>query len=105
VMGTLVVDTPTRHTCHAKGCGRACKPEHLMCAPCWALVPRPLQAAVYKHYRPGQCDDKRPSKEWFKAADAAIIAVVNAREEQKKARRERRALPGQLSFDDADKEK
>ena len=36
------------------------------------MVPRKIQRAVWAAYRPGQCDDMRPSAEWFVAADAAI---------------------------------
>lgn len=46
-----------------------------MCYRHWKMVPADLQRAVWAAYRPGQCDDKRPSEEWFKAADAAIEAV------------------------------
>jgi DNA polymerase III epsilon subunit-like protein len=40
------------------------------------MVPPELQAAVWRHYRPGQCDDMRPSPEWHAAADAAIKSVA-----------------------------
>lgn len=63
------------HHCHARFCAKACKPEWLMCYAHWKMVPRPLQQAVWAAYRPGQCDDMKPSPEWFKAADAAIEAV------------------------------
>ena len=43
-----------------------------MCRRHWGLVPRSLQRAVWDAYRPGQCDDKRPSEAWHRAADAAI---------------------------------
>jgi hypothetical protein len=36
------------------------------------MVPKPIQRAVWRAYRPGQCDDKRPSEAWHQAADAAI---------------------------------
>lgn len=49
-----------------------------MCPKHWALVPAHIQKAVYKHYRAGQCDDYRPSEEWFAAAEAAIKAVSAA---------------------------
>jgi hypothetical protein len=39
------------------------------------MVPAHIQGAVYKNYRHGQCDDKRPSQAWHDAADAAIKAV------------------------------
>jgi len=41
------------------------------------MVPRKIQLAVYRHYRPGQCYDwSLISKEWHEAADAAIKAVA-----------------------------
>jgi hypothetical protein len=69
------------HTCHARGCTRTVKPELLMRLQHWRLVPRDIQRAVWENYRPGQCDDKRPSSEWFNAAEAAI-GYVALREKQ-----------------------
>jgi hypothetical protein len=48
----------------------------LMCRKHWSRVPAVVQRAVYATYRPGQCDDKRPSLEWHQAADAAIGYVA-----------------------------
>jgi hypothetical protein len=62
--------------CHARGCHGVVKPELLMCWAHWRMVPRNIQAAVYAAYRPGQCDDKKPSASWFVAADAAIGFVA-----------------------------
>lgn len=67
---------PDAHRCHAVGCVAKVKPEMLMCAKDWRLVPRGIQQAVYRHYRDGQCDDKNPSEAWHVAADAAIGAVA-----------------------------
>ena len=64
------------HTCHAEGCSVNCRPEYLMCYPHWKRVPKPLQAAVYRHYRAGQCDDMNPSREWMMAAEQAICYVA-----------------------------
>lgn len=64
------------HTCHALGCEVEVKPELLMCRKHWGMVPAKLKREVWKHYRAGQCDDKRPSKEWRQAANEAIIAVA-----------------------------
>lgn len=61
------------HTCHAEGCKIPVNPEKLMCQKHWAMVPSMLQKEVMNHYRPGQCVDKRPSREF-------IIAAKNARE-------------------------
>lgn len=63
------------HHCHARRCEARCPPEYLMCFRHWKMVPAELQAAVWKHYRAGQCDDMRPSAAWHEAATAAIAAV------------------------------
>lgn len=70
-----VVAASGKHHCHAHGCKVATKPEMLMCRPHWFMVPKHLRDLVWATYRPGQCDDKQPSVEWFAAADAAILAV------------------------------
>ena len=72
------------HTCHARGCSVEVPPELLMCRTHWFKVPRRIQQAVYATYRPGQCDDMKPSKAWHEAADAAIGFVAQA--ERKKIR-------------------
>lgn len=64
------------HHCHAVACDRDCKPEFLMCFRHWNLVPADLKARVWATYRPGQCNDKRPSAEWHEAADNAIKFVA-----------------------------
>jgi hypothetical protein len=64
------------HHCHARLCTTSVRPELLMCARHWHLVPPRIQRAVYAAYRPGQCDDKKPSKAWHEAADAAIGYVA-----------------------------
>lgn len=64
------------HTCHATACNAHCKPEHLMCAAHWALVTPATKRAVLTHYRPGQCNDMRPSKEWLDAANLAVGEVA-----------------------------
>lgn len=69
---------PLPHTCHARDCAKPVKPEILMCFAHWRKVPSVIQRAVWAAYRPGQCDDKHPSKEWFRAADAAIGYVARA---------------------------
>ena len=66
------------HTCHARDCGAAVRPELLMCLRHWRMVPRTIQRAVWAAYRPGQCADMRPSEAWHRAADAAIGYVARA---------------------------
>ncbi len=69
------------HRCHARGCTARTPPEKLLCPKHWRMVPAIIQRDVYAHYRPGQCDDKQPSVEWHRAADAAIghVAVQEKR--------------------------
>jgi hypothetical protein len=64
------------HLCHATGCTVPVRPELLMCEVHWGMVPREQQKLVLKHYRPGQCDDGNPSREWCQAADQAIASVA-----------------------------
>lgn len=65
----------TAHKCHAKGCETEVAPTSLMCGKHWAMVPGKIKFKVIQHYRKGQCDDKRPSKEWAMAARDAINEV------------------------------
>lgn len=83
-----------KHHCHARGCEATCPPQYLMCGKHWGMVPLKLQREVWKHYRVGQCDDKRPSKSWLDAADAAIEAVAKREAEiaAKKAEQDARQL-------------
>ena len=74
---TATVTSCERHHCHAVTCGKHVKPELLMCRGHWLMVPASIQRRVWATYRPGQCDDKQPSKEWHAAADAAICAVAH----------------------------
>ncbi len=49
-----------------------------MCKRHWFMVPMLIRHRIWKHYRKGQCDDMRPSKEWHEAAKDAIAAVYKA---------------------------
>lgn len=64
------------HLCHAVGCKVAVPPKLLMCLRHWRMVPKALQAEVWRTYRPGQEIDKRPSSEYMTASNAAIDAVA-----------------------------
>ena len=79
------------HHCHARGCNVAVHPELLMCLRHWRMVPKSIQRAVWRTYREGQCDDKRPSKAWDEAASAAI-GFVARREGQPITKSEQQAL-------------
>ena len=78
------------HTCHANLCNASCAPERLMCRTHWAMVPPETQRLVLAKYRPGQCIDMRPSKEWTEAALLAVAQV--AQQERKPMSKRQRAL-------------
>jgi hypothetical protein len=66
------------------------------------MVPAAIQREVYDTYRHGQCDDKRPSRDWHDAASAAI-GFVAMRENEGLTKSEARALArrghGQMLID------
>jgi hypothetical protein len=66
------------HKCHAKGCNQEIPPRLLCCARHWRMVPKRLQAAIWKHYRPGQEIDKDPTPEYLEVMRQAIEAVDQA---------------------------
>jgi uracil-DNA glycosylase family 4 len=73
---TLPLFKEPEHRCHALRCHVVVPPEQLMCRMHWSRVPREIQRRVWATYRKGQCEDRRPSKAWLEAADAAIAAVA-----------------------------
>lgn len=83
------------HTCHANFCKKHCRPELLMCPSHWRMVPEDVQRDVYTNYRRGQCDDMRPSQEWFDAAQTAIACVAEA-EGKPMSRHQRELLNARL---------
>lgn len=66
------------HQCHARECSAPCPPSRLMCGRHWRMVPKPVARKVWETYRPGQEVDKRPSRAYLDAADAAVEAVAQA---------------------------
>ena len=75
-MADTTPSTTALHYCHAHACTRACKPEYLMCRKHWNQVPHVNKVLVLSTYRPGQCEDKRPSNKWIIAANLAIAEVA-----------------------------
>ena len=65
----------SKHTCAARNCDVVVPPSRLMCGRHWRMVPPGLQAAVWRHYRPGQGRDRRPSREYLRAMMAAIRSM------------------------------
>lgn len=56
------------HTCHWPGCGVKVPPSMWGCRSHWFRLPLSLRHNIWKHYRPGQEIDKRPSAEYIAAA-------------------------------------
>lgn len=77
--GTLRTPTMTHH-CHALGCKAACPPRHLMCGPCWAKVPAPLQAEVYRTVKLRGPDCDASWAPWWRAQAKAIHHVAMLKE-------------------------
>jgi hypothetical protein len=70
------------HHCHARNCKTPVKPELFMCFKHWKMISKKTQRLVWLYYRPGQCDDKQPSKEWLNAANLAIEEVIQKEKKQ-----------------------
>jgi hypothetical protein len=61
--------------CHAIGCDKPVAPKFLMCGAHWRRVPVDIQRRIWKHYRPGQEIDKRPTAEYLAVMKEAIESV------------------------------
>ena len=55
------------------GCGRSVRAGHLMCGPCWSLVPGPIQKAVYRTWRAFNAG----TGEWEPYATAREAAIAS----------------------------
>lgn len=64
------MSTSEKHTCHWPGCGKAVPPAMWGCRAHWFALPATLRARIWRHYRPGQEIDKRPSAEYIETAKA-----------------------------------
>jgi hypothetical protein len=49
------------HFCHAHRCTRIIPPKLYMCLQHWNQLPKDIQAAIWRHYLPGQEKTKTPS--------------------------------------------
>ena len=70
----------TQHTCHALGCKAYCPPAHLMCFPCWRLVPRDMQTEVYRTVKLRGPHADASWAPWWRAQARAIHAVAMKRD-------------------------
>lgn len=61
-------DSPGSHTCHWPGCKVKVAPALWGCGRHWFKLPARLRNLIWKTYRPGQEQDKKPSPEYVEAA-------------------------------------
>lgn len=64
------------HTCHAIGCSKRVPPDLFLCKPHWFQLPARLRSLIWRHYRPGQCDDMNITREYAKAAKECLLALA-----------------------------
>ena len=64
------------HKCHIGHCNVKTKPELLFCRKHWAMVPQKMKDQVWEFYKEGQCNTKRPSRNWVMAAANARVYVT-----------------------------
>ena len=64
------------HQCHATDCPTPVPPEMFMCRRHWFSLPSGLRRAIWRTYRPGQCDDWNISTAYSEAAKAAVRYVA-----------------------------
>lgn len=62
------LNNPTGHTCHWPGCKKKCPPTFWGCREHWFMLPNEFRQAIWKHYRPGQEQDKKPSPDYVRIA-------------------------------------
>lgn len=61
-----------KHHCHAHGCERAVPPRLFVCRKHWGMLDERIKAAIWRHYRPGQENDKNPSLSYLAVQQYAV---------------------------------
>lgn len=64
------------HHCHATGCEVKTPPEMFMCRRHWYTLPKAMRDAIWRTYRPGQCDDWNISHAYANAARTAVRYIA-----------------------------
>lgn len=67
-----------RHECHWPGCGVQVPPAMWGCKSHWFTLPASLRNEIWRHYRPGQEIDGRPSADYINVAKQ-VQEWINAR--------------------------
>lgn len=65
------------HKCHCIGCTTIVLPEMFMCKMHWFKLPPDMRRAIWREYRPGQCDDMNPAKSYCEVAKACVFYIAH----------------------------
>lgn len=60
------------HLCHNPNCRRPLAARYVAHPSAWFALPRSIRAGIWSHYRSGQEIDKRPTRTYLDALEAAI---------------------------------
>ena len=66
-----------KHHCHWPGCEKRVTPAMWGCRTHWYALPATLRAKVWRAYRPGQEEDKRPSQDYIAVAREVRDWIAN----------------------------
>lgn len=64
------------HACHAPGCNRRVSPKMFACRDHWCQLRKTTRNAIWREYRPGQENDKRPSARYMAVQRFACAELV-----------------------------
>ncbi len=62
----------SEHACHNPNCGKPIPPHLVSHSSAWFALPKKLRDDIWRTYRAGQEDDKRPTMTYIDALDACI---------------------------------
>lgn len=74
------------HTCHAHGCDKRVPPAMFACKRHWFSLPVKIRRAVWREYRLGQEDDKRPSFRYMAVQRLAVMHTAFKPNDEEAAR-------------------
>ena len=64
------------HRCHAPGCETEVPPKMFACKRHWFKLRKPTRDAIWREYRPGQENDKKPSLRYLAVQRLACAELV-----------------------------
>lgn len=64
------------HLCHAHGCKKRVPPRMFACKDHWYALRKELRDAIWREYRPGQENDKKPSARYMAVQQRAVAELA-----------------------------